>query len=163
VLANGTGVTSNPSLGLTADAFAADLAIALEAVSVGANSKLYLILPPNVCKRVALLRGTGGFLYPQMTVSGGTIQGIKVVVSDATENVGYLVDASQVATENDLIELRSAEHAALQLDDNPTSGSTNLVSLWQNGAVGMRAERQFGVELLRSDAVALITGMTVTA
>ena len=162
-LAACTGVASNASTGLSTTQFLADLDTALQAVSIGANSKLYLILPPNVCKTVALLRDTGGLLFPGMTVSGGVIQGVKVVVSDAAEDTGTLVDASQVATESDLITLAPADHASIQMDDDPTSGATTLVSLWQNNLTGLSAERWFGVEVLRSTAVALITGMGATA
>jgi HK97 family phage major capsid protein len=156
------GVTSNASTGLTAAAFVSDLDTALQAVSIGATSKLYLILPPNVCKTVALLRDTGGPLFPSMTVTGGTISGVRVIVSDAAEDTATLVDASQVASESDLIILDRSTHASLQLDDNPTSGAYQLGSLWQRNMVGMKAERMFGVELLRADAAALITGLGTT-
>jgi capsid protein len=162
-LAASTGVATNASTGLTAAAFISDLDTALAAVSIGANSKLYLVLPPNICKSVALLRDTSGPLFPQMTVTGGTIQGIRVVISDAATDTGTLVDAAQVASENDIVTLMSAEHAAIQTDDNPTSGATTLVSLWQNNLTGLRAERWFGVEVLRANALALITNMQTTA
>jgi HK97 family phage major capsid protein len=151
-----TGVASNASSGY----FNNDLVTALQSISLGANSRLYLILPPNICKDVALVRNAiGNLLYTQMTVGGGTIQGIKVIVSDASTDVAYLLDASQVAAENEIVNLAQADYASVEMDDNPTSGATSLVSLWQAGMTGMRAERWFGVELLRSDAVALITGL----
>jgi hypothetical protein len=159
VLAEATGVASSASTGLTAAAFIADLNTALQAISIGANSKVYLILPANVCKTVTLLRDTSGPLFPGMTVTGGTIQGIKVVVSDAAGDTGYLIDASQVATESDLVMLTSADHASIQASDTPTSGEQQLVSLWQNNLTGLRAERYFGVEVLRDTAVALIIDM----
>jgi hypothetical protein len=91
------------------------------------------------------------------------IAGIRVVVSDAASDTATLLDASQVATESDVITLSEGTHASLQMDDNPTSGAQALVSLWQNNLVGLKAERTFGVELLRSEAVALITGISVSA
>ena len=54
-------------------------------------------------------------------------------------------------------------NATVRLDDNPTSGTTRLVSLWQNNLVGMRAERFFGAAVLRSDGIAVISGMAVSA
>jgi HK97 family phage major capsid protein len=156
VLAASAGVTSNAASGI----FSNDLFIALQAVKLGANSKPYLIVSPDVAKEVSVVRSAiGNFLFPSMTINGGTIQGLKVVTSDAAGNVATLVDAAQVASEADLITLQEATHASLQLDDNPTSGATQLVSLWQNNQTGLRAERWFGVELLRSSACALITGL----
>jgi hypothetical protein len=45
IISASTGVSSSPSTGLTAAQFLADLGTALQSVEVGANSKLYLILP----------------------------------------------------------------------------------------------------------------------
>jgi hypothetical protein len=118
-----------------------------------------LILPANIWKNVALMRDSGG----PIMVDGMIGDTIRILPSNATTDVGYLVDASAIAVENGLVELQLAEHAALQLSDSPSAGAQNLVSLWQNDLVGMRAERWFGCELLRSDGVALITDMTVTA
>ena len=50
--------------------------------------------------------------------------------------------------------------ATLKMDDDPTAGSYQLVSLWQNNLVCMRAERFFGAAVLRSDGIAVISGMT---
>jgi hypothetical protein len=137
------------------------LEVAVRAISIGANSKLYLILPADVAKGVALLRTTTGALAcPDMTVGGGMIQGIRVVVSDAATTDAILVDASQVAVADDPITLTEATHATVQLSDNPTAGAHSQVSLWQNNLTGLKAERMFGVEVLRSTAVAVITSVT---
>jgi HK97 family phage major capsid protein len=157
-LSSSTGVASSASTGMSASAFLSDLDTALQAVTVGAGSKLYLIVPPAIWKSIALMRDSAGPIMVDGVIGGI----IRVLASDATTDTGYLVDATQVATENGLVELRSAEHATLQMDDDPTSGH-NLISLWMNDLVGMRAERWFGCELLRSDGAALVTGMTVTA
>jgi hypothetical protein len=77
-------------------------------------------------------------------VVDGVISGIiRVLASDATDDTGYLVDATQVASENGLVELRSAEHAALQFDDNPTSGTQLMaVKAGRNGKDGRDAPAQ---------------------
>jgi hypothetical protein len=51
-------------------------------------------------------------------------------------------------------------NATLRMDDNPTSGSHQIISLWQNNLQCMRCERFFGVALLRSDGVSIISNMT---
>ena len=54
IITEGTGVASNPSTGLTAAQFLADLSAALAAITVRAGSKLYLILPVDVWNAVSL-------------------------------------------------------------------------------------------------------------
>jgi hypothetical protein len=159
-LSEGTGVASFASTGPSAAQFLADLGEALDAVTVGADSKLYLIVPPSFLKILIAMRDNAG---PVM--SNGMIGGIiRVVPSDAAEETAsaYLVDARGVAAENDRVDLLSAEHASVEMDDSPTSGARQLISLWQNDLVGLRCERWLGCELLRSDSVALITGLTMT-
>jgi hypothetical protein len=159
-LSEGTGVASLASTGPSAAQFLADLGEALDAVTVGADSRLYLIVPPGFWKILALMRDAGGPVMTNSTIGGI----IRVVPSDAAEQTatGYLVDARGVAAENDVVNLLSAEHASVQMDDSPTSGAQTLISLWQNDLVGMRCERWLGCELLRSDSACLITGLTMT-
>ena len=53
-------------------------------------------------------------------------------------------------------------NATLKLDDNPTAGTHQIISLWQANLVAMRAERFFGAAVLRSSGIAVIANM-VTA
>jgi hypothetical protein len=159
ILTQTTGVASVPSSGMGAAQFAADLADALDAISYGADARLYLVLPPATAKVVAFLRDANGTLYPGMTVSGGTIAGIKVVVSNAATDA-VLFDASQIAANSDTITIDASTQASLQLNDNPSSGPQGLVFLWQNNMQAMRATRYFGAEVLRESAIAVITGVT---
>jgi Phage capsid family len=94
-----------------------------------------------------------------MTVSGGTIAGIKVVVSNAATDA-ILFDASQIAANSDTIVIDASSQASVQLDDNPSSGPAQMVSLFQSNMRAMRATRYFGAEVLRPEAVAVITGVT---
>jgi hypothetical protein len=94
-----------------------------------------------------------------MTVAGGNIAGIKVVVSDAATDA-ILFDASQIAANSETITIDASREATLQLDESPTSGASSLVSLWQSNLRAMRATRFFAAEVLRPEAVAVITGVT---
>jgi hypothetical protein len=72
-----------------------------------------------------------------------------------------LVDASQIATGAEMIELDSSSEASVQMadaasTDSPPTTSTVFQSLWATGCVGLRAQRLFGVTRLRSAAVAVI-------
>jgi HK97 family phage major capsid protein len=158
-LAGCTGVASSASTGTGAAQFLADLDTALQALTIGAASRLYLIVPPSFWKTLLLMRDNGGPIMSNGTIGGA----IRVVASDAATDTATLVDASQVAAESDIITLSEGTHAALEMDDNPTSGATSFVSLWQNNLVGLKAERTFGVEVLRSTAVALITDIGASA
>jgi capsid protein len=155
------GIASVPSTGM--DSFAADLASALDALSYGADARLYLVLSPAAAKVVAFLTDSAstatGRLFPAMTVLGGNIAGIKVVVSDAATDA-VLFDASQVCANSDTITIDASSQTSVQLSDAPTGGAANLVSLFQANMRAMRATRYFGAEVLRPEAVAVITGVT---
>jgi HK97 family phage major capsid protein len=157
ILGDSTGVASNPSSGLAAAQLLADLSTALQAIEVGVNSKLYLIVPTSVAKTIPILRDNGGML-----VVNGQIGNVRVVPTSASTSDGVLLDASAIAADSDLVTTDVVRNATLRMDDNPTSGSYQLVSLWQNNLQAMRAERFFGATVLRSDGIALISNM-VTA
>ena len=144
---------------MSASQFAADLAEALDAISYGADAKLYLVLPVESAKVVAFLRDANGSLYPGLTINGGTIAGIRVIVSSAATNA-ILFDASQIAANSDTIVLDATEHASYQADDAPTSAAANVINLWQENKRAVKAERFFGAEVLRPEAVAVIEGVT---
>jgi HK97 family phage major capsid protein len=94
VISNGLG--SNASTGLSASEFLDDLKLALQTLVIGADAKLYLILPQLAAKRLALQHdGDGLMVFPQLTPSGGVISGIRVLTSDATGTSAYLIDSNQ--------------------------------------------------------------------
>jgi hypothetical protein len=166
IISASTGITSNPSTGLGTTQFLGDLETALQAIEVGANSKLYLILPVSVAKSIVLLRDSTGpstsFSLPAMTVNGGTIQGIRVVVTSAATADGILLDASAIAADSDVVVADVVRNATLRMDDNPTSGSYQIISLWQNNLQAMRVERFFGTAVLNSAGIAVISDMVTT-
>jgi hypothetical protein len=164
IVSQSTGITSNPSSGLSTAQFLDDLDDALQAIEVGAGSKLYLIVPVSVAKSLILLRDSTGpstkFSLPDVTVNGGTIQGIRVVVTSAENFVdGILLDASAVAADGGVAITEVSNESILRLDDNPTAGTFRYVSLWQNNLQLTRTERYFGAVVLRSDGIAIITNM----
>jgi Phage capsid family len=167
IISESTGIVSNPSTGLGTTQFLNDLETALQAVEVdGPTPKLYLIVPMSVAKTIALLRDSTGpstsFTLPQMTVTGGTIQGIRVVVTSAATNDGILLDASSVAADGGVAITEVSNQSTIELEDNPTAGSHQLVSLWQNNLQLTRTERFFGAVVVRSDGIAVISDMATT-
>jgi hypothetical protein len=144
---------------MDAASFSGDLASALDSLSFGADAKLYLIVPPASAKVVAFMRDANGSLYPGATVSGGTIAGIKVVVSNAATDA-ILLDASQVAAASDTITLDASDQASVVLDDAPSSGPQGMTNLWQSNMRALKASRFFGAEPLRPSSISIIEGVT---
>jgi hypothetical protein len=144
---------------MSAAQFASDLAGALDNLQFGADGRIYMVVPPATAKVIALMRDANGRMFPGMTIKGGEIAGIQVLVSDAASSL-LLFDAGQVAAASDVIQLDASDTAMLQLSDSPTSGVAEQTSLWQSGKRALRAERTIGVELLRVDAAVEITGVT---
>jgi hypothetical protein len=86
------GITSPANTGVTASAVLADLTARLNALTIGADSKLWWIVSPKLFKTLSLLQGTGGYL-----MQGGKIGDINVAASDAATTTATLLDARQVA------------------------------------------------------------------
>ena len=82
------GITSAATTGVTATAVLADLAAALDRLTIGADSRLWLITSPKLAKVLALLPNTGGFM-----VQDGKIGPISLAPSDAATTTAYLIDA----------------------------------------------------------------------
>ena len=163
LITEGTDISSSPSTGLGATQIVADLQDALAAVDIRQRSKPYIIMPGNVAKLLALTRDAGGWLFPQLTPSGGFIQGIPVAITDAVDDKILVIDASQIVAEQEALTYDVATHATLQLDNAPSSGAQQVISLWQNNLRGLRVRRWFGCQLLRSTAVAIISDVTTSA
>jgi HK97 family phage major capsid protein len=159
ILTQTTGIASASSTGMSAAQFASDLANALDSIAYGSDARLYLVLSPAAAKVIAFLRDANGTLYPGMTVSGGNVAGIKVLVSNAATDA-VLFDASQIAANSDTIVIDASDQASAQLDDSPSSGPARMTSAFQSNLKFMRAMRFFGAEVLRPEAVAIITGIT---
>jgi hypothetical protein len=138
---NNTGITSVASSGMSAANFSNDLEGALDNLQFGADARLYMVVPAETAKVIALMRDANGRLFPGMNVKGGgDIAGIRVLVSDAASSL-LLFDASQVAAAADVITLDAGDTAMLQMSDDPTDGTTAMTSLWQSGQRALRAER----------------------
>lgn len=90
-----------------------------------------------------------------MSVRGGTFApGIEVVaIADLNDMV--CVPASRCALWLGGVEMRSAEHATVDLRDTPTDPATPT-SLWQTGSVGLLIERQW--RIAQVDGVVIVEG-----
>ena len=66
------------------------------------------------------------------------------------------VDVGAVRYADDGVRLDSTENAAIELDDTPSGGQTELTSLWQTGSVAIRAEHYIHWRI-RSGGAAYLT------
>ncbi len=153
ILAATAGITSAASTGVTAAQVLADLTARLTALTIGADSRLWFITSPKLFKTLGLLQGTGGYL-----VVNGAIGPIRLAPSDALTTTAFLIDAKGIAAELDTVKLDSSDKTSLQLDSDPTSGSYQLISLFQNNCTALRCEIKFGALALRSTSVTMLTG-----
>ncbi|QOF71464.1 phage major capsid protein [Aminobacter sp. SR38] len=164
------GVAAIASSGNDADAIREDIR-ALMAMFVAANnpptSAVFIMSSANALA-VSLMRNPlGQQEFPGITMNGGTLEGIPVIVSEYFAPVtagGFvaLVNASDIyfADEGGVMVDVSRE-ASLQMLDNPTNDvvtptATSMVSMWQTNSVAFRAERILNWAKRRTSAVALL-------
>jgi len=166
------GVSPGSSAGNTADDVRADilaLYAAVGAVGLGTTDNIdprgvVLIMPPGIALAASLMRtSVGAVEFPSVSLNGGTIQGIPVVVSNYAALAGYgNIVIAVVAPEINLaddgqVTVDMSTEASLEMSDAPTqSGTTgvSLVSLWQNDLVAFRAERFINWAKRRAGVVA---------
>lgn len=128
---------------------------------------------------LSLLRNPlGQSEFPGITINGGTLEGIPVIVSDympvnsAGEGIVVLVNARDIWLADDgQVTIDASREASLQMLDTgvggagaPTNNSatptpTTLVSMWQTNSVGIKAERFVNWARRRSSGVAYLTGV----
>ena len=161
-----SGVTSFAIGGSTALAFRQGLAGALSSIDTDARSRVYIVVTPKIAEQLAILGATSTSAeaaFPDAAITGGSIGGMEIVVSDALAagNV-YVIDATAFVASSGDVELNVYDQMSLQMDTAPNSPptlATNVVSLWQLNLVGLVAERYFMVTKVRDSSVAVMTGV----
>jgi len=158
------GVTPIASSGTDEDAIRADIKALMQtylAANVSPTSAVW-IMPSMVALSLSLMSNPlGQAAFPGITMTGGTFNGMPVIVSDyvpagtvilANANDIFLADDGQVTID-------ASREASLQMNDAPTAGATTSVSLWQTNSVGIRAERWINWAKRRASAVAVLSGV----
>lgn len=158
--------TPTPSAGSTSDNCLTDISVLVNAVTTYSNSRLFLVVEPAAAKKMVLKRTSGGSpIFPGLGVNGGQIApGIQCVVSGQLAS-GYalMIDAQGVVAGQDTMVLDSSDQATLEFSTTPSSppvAATVMRSLWQEGLRVLRAEREFGFRLMRTSAVASLSGVS---
>jgi hypothetical protein len=110
---------------------------------------------------------SGDRLFPDMTATGGTIDGITVVASSAAGGNIIGVQPSYVLMADDGgVTIDASTEASLQMDSAPASpadATTVLVSLFQHNLVGLRAERFVNWKRVNAAAVYYLTAANYPA
>jgi HK97 family phage prohead protease/HK97 family phage major capsid protein len=162
------GVTPIISAGNTADNLRADvLSIFDSMIAANFDPRAFVLMTtPTVALSISLMvNSLGTPEFPNMTINGGSLQGIPVLVSNYLALAGYGnmligVVASEINLADDgQVAVDLSREASLEFSDAPTqSGTTgvSLISLWQNNLVAFRAERAINWGLRRSGVVAWV-------
>ena len=156
-----SGLSVATSTGSTAESVRTDISNLLRAITIGQASKLFILTTPLVCKTWCMLTDQHGVsAFPNLTPTGGSINGITVLSSDAiTVGNVILADSSGLAAASGDVVLDQFQEGTIALNDAPDlppTASTNYMSLWQLNMTAIRVERYFVGVRLRSDAVAVV-------
>lgn len=128
---------------------------------------------PAVARMLALSREPlGNAAFPGVSMTGGTLDGVPLRVSQYLANNGgsggapfILVDESEIFLADDgSVTLDASDVASIEMNDAPTQDSTvptaaSLVSMWQTNSIALRAERFIWWGPRRSGALQWIDGM----
>lgn len=165
------GAQSYASSGSTVDQITADVA---KMLTFFATNRVRMRAPvwvmnPRTAIALSMKRNTdGSFAFPGISATGGTFFGYKVVTSQSVGITGSpgttymtLMDASEILMADDGgVTLDVSREASLQMNDAPSAGAQQMVSLWQNNLIGLRAERYINYRRRRPQAVVTLTGLT---
>lgn len=155
------GIVGSAASGTTPAAIRTDFRTALASISTDSSSRIYVLMRSETAKSLSVA-GNDVAAFPEMTPTGGVLFGSPALVSDGlAAGTIALIDANAVAADGGTVTLDQTRQASIQMDgspDSPETAATTLVSLWQQGLVGVQVSRWFGAELLRPTGVGLITG-----
>ncbi|MFS1539309.1 MAG: phage major capsid protein [Candidatus Phlomobacter fragariae] len=105
----------------------------------------------------------GQKMYPELTLLGGTFQGLPAIVSQYVDDKLILVNSSDIYLADDgQVVIDASREASLQMEDAPTNNSktatgAQLVSMFQTNSVAIRAERFINWKKRRAEAVAYVS------
>lgn len=167
------GVTPITSTGSDADAIRCDIQ-ALWATFIAARNTprnaVYIMDSTTALALSMMLNPLGQQEFPGVTMNGGTLGGVPVIVSDylpvdTAGGIVILANASDIWIADDgQVTVDASDQASLQMLDNPTNNSatgtpTTMVSMFQTNSVAFRAERFVNWAKRRTSAVAYLDGV----
>jgi HK97 family phage major capsid protein len=168
------GAPNFPATGESADALRSDITTVFAMFSQANMSVAgaYWIMHPVMALSISMMMNSlGQPEFPGINMNGGTLWGLPVVCSNSVPNqpgdIATATPATSMITimkpseilmaDDGGVALDASREASLQLDSAPTPGAAQLVSLWQNNMIALRAERFINWQPRRASAVAYIT------
>lgn len=158
------GVTPIPSSGDPETDINALWATA-DASNLPVGSAVYITNTATVRSLAGRRNPLGNREYPDVTMTGGFIDGVPVLVSNhVPAGLFILAFASEIYLADDgMVNIDISREATVFLDDEAataTPTAAQLVSLWQTNQVGIRAERFIHWKKRRPQAVAYLSGVS---
>lgn len=163
------GLTAPNSAGNTADDVREDIKTLLSALSRPIRGLVFITDTPTAIALSLMVNGLGQPEFPGVSMSGGTLAGAPLVVSDSVPAVtaGSLLIAVKapeiLLADEGGFNIDLSEDASLQMLDNPdgssvatVAGTAPIVSMFQTNSVAFRVERDINWAVARSGAVALV-------
>lgn len=133
---------------------------------------LVWIMPSMVALALSnKLNAFGAQQYPSMTMRGGTLGGIPVIVTDyitsdvTSGSTVILASAENILLADDgVIVIDASNQVSVEMQDSMTSDATSgtgasLVSMWQTNSTAFRAERWINWRTARTPSVVYITAV----
>ena len=105
---------------------------------------------------VLYLAATGLQVFRDAKLVGGSIAGAPLLVTPAAGNRLLLVDAAELATFDDGIDVQASDISAIQMADPVTPGATSVVSGFQSGFSTVRLVQLVNWLKLRDDAAGFV-------
>lgn len=162
------GITALPSTGNPDDDAAAAFGTFVDA-NLQPTGAVWLMSSNNALALSMRKNALGQKEYPEMTLLGGTFQGLPVIVSQYVGNYLILVNAPDVYLADDGgVAVDMSREASLEMESAPTGDSltptpVEMVSMFQTNSVAIRAERWINWKRRRTSAVAVISGVNYSA
>jgi HK97 family phage major capsid protein len=161
-----TGITSNPSAGVSAVNAKHDLRTALLAVNTIGAARLYWLASVDVAKKAAALADSaGGDAFPAMSPTGGELTALPCIVSSGLpDGTLLLLDASGIAADAAQVSVDLSRQATIRMDTAPVMSSVvptaaQMTSMFQTNSAALLASAWFGAQVLRDDALAMVTSI----
>ena len=167
------GATSIPSSGVDAESIRADLRALWTPFIAARNAPrtaVYIMDSITALTLSQMQNPLGQSEFPGLTMNGGMLLGVPVIVSDylprdSGGGIVVLVNANDVYLADDgQVTLDASQEASLEMVDNPTQDSltgagAELVSMFQTNSTAFRAERYINWARRRNSGVAYLTGV----
>jgi HK97 family phage major capsid protein len=168
------GVTPTAATGTAYSNFAADLGTTLALFDAARidTSSLAIVMSTRIARSLGMmLNSLGQPLFPNVSATGGTVQGYQVVVSgnvDPTgdvagngDNIVFIKPDEIFIADDGNVSIDISREASVQMDgapDNPALATTITISAFQHNLALIRAERYCNWLKRRAAAVQYISG-----